>query len=338
MGHKGSAALAHTVTKAITLCAIKLSQATPSDINYDIIIDDIAFMAKDEQTLNAVLSHFDAICKTFKFSIGQSTTASTTFTHRGVDWDLKHKLQSLKVGFITKFRDRIAILSEKPSKARAESVLGMILYGARIIDTHTAPLDLKTTARYTPENFKDRAFEATAQIINTNTPRHTRPCDGAPYGGVLYADATPTTWASIFVNEKGDVSSVTGTFPSKLPIHTAEALATFYGTQELIPQFRVRHNIQIVTDNTVWLFSMENYWARVPELQTIRTTFLQRCEHLNIYPIPAYIKTHLNPADEPSRGLSIDLNKLHTSTLTPKELKETMEGGRLRRPRTGTSI
>ena len=341
MGHKNAAACAHTVTKAVTRLALHTAGIHPSQVNYDIIIDDVLFLSDSEEFLAKVAARFDDICHEFGITIGDKTSVSNNVTHRGVIWNLRDKTQCLKSAFVEKtltrsllFLENINKVTSSVSLSRFESLVGSYCYAAQIIDISTIPDVLKDfSTSLTSDTLRPNAVTVTLKILMENIPRQTRPCSTTPKAGFLFSDATPTTWAAIYVDQYGNVSTLKGHFEPALPIATAEAIACIYGFN-LVPLFRIPHTIEVVTDNTVWMFTMSKRWSRFPDMEHIRARMISLAREKNFFPIPKYIHTDDNPADELTRRKELNFDKLQWAfdcALSPQqfnEAKTTNEGGR----------
>ena len=75
MGHKASAAAAHSITRAVARLACN------GEAEYDVIIDDVAFFGNDDATLERVVARFDAICEEAGLTIGAKTQPLTQVSH-----------------------------------------------------------------------------------------------------------------------------------------------------------------------------------------------------------------------------------------------------------------
>jgi hypothetical protein len=324
MGGKNSAACAHTTTKLLVLLAMKRANLTTEDINYDIIIDDVAFLARQRTALEKMALTFDEVCQEMGVQLGSSSPIARDAIHRGINWNLKDKTKMLKQSFIDKMADRIRQYESKPTIARAVSLAGMTCYAGRIIEINV-PTVLAATMKFQLTNDPTmKTFSELKETIMKNNPTSLTHCSDTPYGGTLFTDATPTRWATIFVNTKGDVETASGEFSEVQPIQLAEAIASWIGMEKITP-FDIPHTVDVVTDNSGWLYTMHNFWSNNPALQQIKIRFARAATEKNIFPIPKHIDTELNPADEPSREEMIDLSKLWDSlkfTITISQFTE----------------
>lgn len=309
MGHKASAAAAHTTSKAIVLLALHRARKTPSDVHYDIIIDDVLFMSDSLEDLTAVCTAFDEICSEIHATIGTFSPPTTLLTHRGVEFDFEKRLRRVKTSTIDRLRARFEYFSRSPTLPRLRSIIGAVMFCRTIMCIDVGDfLRAAIRAELTSQVPDPTIYRTTIDLVLANDWVHNVTTDTLPYGGTVVTDATLTHWAAIFVDQQGEVITSTGVVPEG-PIHVSEALATLYALDSL-PSFDVPHRVEFVTDNTVWLFSMHRSYARCDELQPIRSEFLGRLRLKNIFPVLAYIASADNPADNPSRGIEVDVGQL----------------------------
>ena len=305
MGHKGSAAAAHTTSKAIVLLSLFRAGKTPAQVHYDIIIDDVLFMSDSMDDLEAVCSAFDEICAEIRATIGSRTDPDTVITHRGVEFDFERCLRRVKPATILKLQARYDYFCRSPTLPRLRSILGAVMFCRTVMCIDVGDLLRAVIKAEISNTLPDRlVYEEVIQRALRNDWIANTSVDTMPYGGTVVTDATLERWAAIFVDQHGDVTSSSGRV-EPAPIHVSEALATLHAV-ELLPTFDVPHKVEFLTDNTVWLYSMHRSYARCAELQSIRSDFMERLRVRNIFPVLAYIASSDNPADNPSREREVD--------------------------------
>ena len=313
MGHKAAAAAAHTTSKALTLLALARAGVDASRVNYDIIIDDVLFASNSEEDLRATLAAFDQVCEEVGATIGSGTEPQTASEHRGVYFDSTTNTRRLRASNIEKLSQRWLTYLQKQTFERARSLLGTAAFASQVLRFDLGrmmSLTLRAEINGAPVAPSDIA-EFIDHIL-TNDPVENTDVESLPFGGLLIADATPVGWGALFITELGDVTTIAGTHGT-LPIHVAEALATVRGL-ELLPFFDVPHRVGILTDNSVWLYTMVNSYSRIDALQDARSLFFSGTSRRNIFPTAGYIHTLANPTDGLSRGdTSVDDDKVRAA-------------------------
>ena len=296
MGHKNSPAAATAITKALVITSLRLSNVR--NVKYDIIIDDVIFGSQDASSLQHLLCTCDDLCEKFRLTIGAKSDPATTQVHRGIEFDLKHKTQKMKKEFVEKFKARAEYYTSHPTSSRAKSLMGMISHAAQVLYiprlSHTYMRVLKSLTG----NCDGKEFDDCSKFILQNPVTPMRSCETTPFGGTLCADATPRRIAALFVDQHGEIKTVTEDFQTDLHIHIAEARATILSIT-LVPFHKIAHTVDIISDNLTWLYSVSQP-GRItdPQLQEMRDTMEIKLREINIIPNYKYIASAENPTDE----------------------------------------
>ena len=331
MGHKGSAAAAHTLSNAITMLALHRAGVSASVVHYDIIIDDVLFSTSEPPALIAVLEAFDAICTEFYATIGKTQPPSPLVTHRGVTFDLASQTRNVKDTTIERLADRWSVYQRKPTVARAQSLAGSAVFVHTVTGADIGTV-LFAAIRGAITNKAPSPDLIAAQMSDLlrNSPVPNIVVDLLPFAGVLVADATPDAWGAIFIDEHGESRHVAGHHDAAIPIHVSEALATIEGLGSLVPSFDTLHRLDVYTDNTNWLYTIHRSYAKCDALFGPRALFFDLCRRRNVVPQPSYIPTSQNPADSLSRDLDLDPELVQRATqaaIAVEEFTNRCKGG-----------
>jgi hypothetical protein len=325
MGNKNSAAAASAITHLLVVLSLHFSQA--QHILYDIIIDDVLFVARDYPNLHAVLYQFDSICASFSVTIGASTEISNTeVTHRGITFDLIQKTQRLKTQYLQKFSQRWNEFRSRPSLAKAISLVGMIAYAAQVIFIPSLPSVFRAYARIIAEDNKEVIkslvddFASAATTIIANEPRHLESAEDMPFAGYCISDATPTTLAFIFVNAYGHVTADTRRIDNTIT-HVAEGMASIEAMQ-LLPNYSVTHRVHVIGDNQPWLYAIDPTRGATPAMETLRAQFWEVAKVKNVVPTCLFVPSEFNCTDAASRDqanrITIDQTINNATSLAKK--------------------
>lgn len=304
MGHKSSPACATTITKTITLLAIREAGV---QVKYDIIIDDVLFMADTVADLQRVLKAFDEICEKYRVTIGSKQDPTQIINHRGIEFNLLDKSMKLKSDFVTKFTERLLTYKASPTAARMMSLLGMVSYAAQVIylpGLTATFMRATTSANSTPPS---DAFSDTEKTIMSNEPTPMNAAPQTPFGGSICSDATPQRMAALYIDQYGNTSTTTQNLNTPEPIQVAEANATILALS-LVPKFKIAHVAHVHCDNMAWLYTASKPGRMAhPSLTDARNEFQRIVKEHNILPAFYYIKSSQNPVDEMSRQTDAEL-------------------------------
>lgn len=324
MGHKAAVKHAHAITQTVAQWAIRRSGFT--DVEADVIIDNVTFGGPSADKVNAVADKFAELSAKFDIIIGDRTATSTTAIHRGLCYDSETGTMWIKPTWAEKFCERVSLLLSKPTFERARSLLGMLNYvriyfggvsndkGMLLPETF---LFWKAVARWaqSPRKVYDLSPSVKAQIsalseFVASTPRrslHDVPLKATDE--LLITDASRSDifsgWGAILV--QGDsVRILHGQFPlgEQAPIAALEmravalAMEQFHELQRSHPT-----TLTVVTDNTACLFSIEKMRTHstmlYPELRRVQQAMTLRRRVL----LPRFVPSARNPADSLSRGV-----------------------------------
>lgn len=301
MGHKTSPGVATSITKAVVLLALHESNTT-GKVKYDIIIDDVLFLATNLDDINRCLNSFDRLCQEFRISTGSAQQPTTVIVHRGIEFNLSTKTQKLKQDFTEKWNVRHENYTGSHSIQKLQSLIGMICYAAQVIRIKS----LTTTFRYANRSLLEnktngREFGEAASEVSQNTPAAMQSASDTPYGGAICSDATPTRLAAMYADQFGNVTTKTEDLDKPHIIHTAEAKATILATT-LMHRFDITHAVHIHSDNMSWLHAVHRPGrTTTADLDNTRQEFYDAMTRLNAIPIFFYIPSDENPMDAPSR-------------------------------------
>lgn len=301
MGHKNAAAAATAVTMLLVKIAIK--RALTPNVKFDVIIDDVLFLAKSKEELENVTAAFDALCDEFRITVGTKVNCTKQIIHRGIQFNLTSKSQRLKEDFVNKFKLRQEIFNDKPTKSRAESLLGMLAHAAQVIfisniaDAFSSFSKIQSSNDYS--TFQNTMRQAANEISN-NEEKALESAEETPFGGYAVADATPTTLAASFTNAFGETISKTDRFEAQA-IHIAEAMGTIEAVK-MIPAFKSPHRISIISDNLTWIHASNYKKTTTPQLATIRNQLWEMIKSKNILPTFLFVPSKFNVMDADSRG------------------------------------
>jgi len=294
MGHKASAAAAHSITRAVARLAAR------GEAEYDVIIDDVAFFSNDKALLSRVMDRFDSICADIGLTIGSKTDPDTVVSHRGIEFDLTTQRVRVRDTTCQRTRDRIAIYQAKPTPARARSLLGAAVAAAQVIPLPICCL-MHRVASYIHGGPVAEMYELSDLLLH-DAPNYPTAYDDLPYAGAIVADATPTSYGGVYVDQHGNVDYTVGNFaPGQFAsVNEAEAWATTL-TLELVPPRRLWARIDVFTDNQVWCSVIGRDWARAERVDVIRQEFLRRMTAKRLVATNSWVATRDNPADNISR-------------------------------------
>ena len=294
MGHKASAAAAHSITKAVARLACD------GEAEYDVIIDDVAFFGNDDETLAKVVARFDEICEKVGLTIGAKTEPSTTVSHRGIEFDLT--AHDVKVRETTRARtiERIKVYQRSPTQARARSLLGAAVAAAQVVPVPVCHF-MKAVAKYM-NGGPPADFGPLADLINNTAANAPTPYDDMPYVGAIVADATLTSYGGVYVDQHGNVLHTAGTFEEGqfVSVNEAEAWATIL-TLGLVPERQQWSRLDVYTDNQVWCRVMGRDWAKSTRIDDLLRRLTRQLTQKRLVAGNTWVRSADNPTDNISR-------------------------------------
>ena len=294
MGHKASAAAAHSITRAIAILA------ADGEAEWDVIIDDVAFFANTQEALDRVTRRFDEICASLGFTIGSGSDPSHLVSHRGIDFDLATKRVRVRETTRDRTLKRLELYARRPSTAKARSLLGTAVAAAQVIPIPVCDL-MRRTAAYL-RGGPPADFSALAAVISNDAPNDPTSDDELPYAGAIVADATPISYGGVYVDAHGNVDYIAGTFaPGQfISVNEAEAWATVL-TAQLVPPRRHWAHIDVFTDNQVWCGALGRDWAKAPLIDIIRQRVTVDLTTKRLVARNTWVASANNPTDNISR-------------------------------------
>ena len=294
MGHKASAAAAHSITRAVARLA------AAGEAEFDVIIDDVAFFANDKDQLARVMARFDDICDEIGLTIGSKTDPATTVSHRGIDFDLSSQRVRVRETTSSRTRDRVAIYQARPTHARARSLLGAAVAAAQVVPIPVCSL-MHRVARYIRGGPVADMADLSDLLLH-DAPNYPTRYDALPFAGAIVADATPVSYGGVYVDQYGNVDYVAGSFaPGQFAsVNEAEAWATIL-TLRLVPPRRLWARIEVFTDNQVWDRVMGKDWARAERVDVIRQELGRRLTAMKLVAGNSWVASADNPTDNISR-------------------------------------
>ena len=338
MGHKKMVKASHSVTSLLAETAIVLAgpptEGTES-VEADVIIDNVCF-GGPAQFLPIVQHHFETLCREANIIIGDRTAISPLVTHRGVTFDATTKLLRIKSSWIQKFEERVTIFldalqtSKKSLWPMLRSIIGMINYVRCYFSAgSSSPLPStfwvwKTAARWAITPRRVSSFPQCADQQLRSLGRFL--AGGAaillhssvePPEAFMVSDAMKSfpfaAWAAILVD--GDHVSVTGgQFPLGISDHisTLELRAVTLAFNAWSTRLKCGPYTPLVLyiDNTAALFAITKGYSPAASLHEELMCLVEICTVCHRYIVPCFIASRANPADEPSRGLPLDIAKL----------------------------
>lgn len=301
MGHKTSPGVATSITKAVVLLALHES-GTTGRVKYDIIIDDVLFLATTLVDLKSCLSSFDRICQEVRISTGSAQEPASVIVHRGIEFNLSTKTQKLKQDFTEKWNTRHEVYTGSHSIQKLQSLIGMVCYAAQVIRVTSLTKTFRNANRSLLENKTNGGeFSEAAKEVSQTTPATMQSASDTPYGGAICSDATPTRLAAMYADQFGNVITKTEDLEEPHVIHTAEAKATVLATT-LMHRFDITHAVHIHSDNMSWLHAVYRPGrTTTADLDNTRQEFYDAMTRLNAIPVFFYIPSDQNPMDAPSR-------------------------------------
>ena len=294
MGHKASAAAAHSITRAVARLACN------GEAEYDVIIDDVAFFGNGDETLERVVARFDAICEEAGLTIGAKTQPSTQVSHRGIDFDLANHTVRVRATTMTRTIERVNVYQKNPTKARARSLLGAAVATAQVVPVPVCYF-MKQVARYM-NGGPPADFAPLADLIINSADNIPTAYDDVPYAGAVVADATPTSYGGVYVDQHGNVYHTAGTFaPGQFAsVNEAEAWATIL-TLQLVPDRKHWSRIDVYTDNQVWCGAMGRQWAKAERIDLLRQHLTRQLTQKRLVAGNTWVRSEDNPTDNISR-------------------------------------
>ena len=145
-----------------------------------------------------------------------------------------------------------------------------------------------------------------------------RVVDMAAERPVLFVDATPTTWGGILVLPTGQVLLTGGKFVDALDaiIAVREAQAALYAFQDFRDALRHYKAVDLYTDNTTAEHAFRNGKSSSAQLAGVVRDFVHDAIDIDIAVAVSRVSTKDNPADEPSRELEVNIDKLRNALAT----------------------
>lgn len=297
MGHKASAACAHTISKAIARLAVAMSGKHGE---YDVIIDDVCIFTKDIDSATTIAQRFDDLCAEFNVQIGSRSDPADQVSHRGLDFDLRNKRVKIRASTRERATARIEDYQARPTTTKARSLLGSLISAAQVLPHLDITRLLRNVSSYMAGG-PPACFASVADALRQDTAIRPHVND-LPFIGMLVADATPTGYGAIYINQYGQVSTTCGHFHTPYAdIAEAEAHATIIGMHELVPARRSLAALVVLTDNMVWLASMARQWARSEKMEYWRTMLAMTAQAKNVVFSERWVPSEWNPTDTLSR-------------------------------------
>ncbi|MDQ7008432.1 MAG: hypothetical protein Q9Q40_14515 [Acidobacteriota bacterium] len=309
MGHKSSAPAAHSITRALAIMAAR------GEAEWDVIIDDVAFFAKDEPTLQRVLARFDELCATASVTVGTATPPSTQVEHRGIVMDMVAHTVRIRESTVTRIKSRVEWYKAAPTIARAKSLAGAAIAAGQVVQIPVRAI-MRSVAQYVNTGVP-ADFSALHQLADQTVPNAPDKHDPVPFVGTIVADATLTSYGGVYVDPYGQVWTASGTFaPGQFTsVAEAEAAATIY-TARLLPQRRMWSKVDIFTDNMVWYATQQRRWAKSDTMEPYRVAMAELLASKRITADCFWVAS----ADNPTDGISRQRTWLEDDTTKLKEL------------------
>ena len=294
MGHKASAAAAHSITRAIARLA------AADDAEYGVIIDDVAFFATAEERVRRAVARFDAICEKMRLTIGSATEPATAVSHRGIDFDLTANRVRVRESTASRTRDRVEIYQRKPTLARARSLLGAAVAAAQVVAIPVCTL-MHRVARYLNGGPVADMCDL-ADLLLHDAPNLPTKYDDVPFVGAIVADATPVSYGGVYVDQHGNVQHASGKFePGQFAsVNEAEAWATIL-TLKLVPARSQWGRLEVFTDNQVWCGALGANWTKAQRIDKLRLELSRELVAKKLVAGNTWVCSEENPTDGISR-------------------------------------
>ena len=328
MGHKASVAAAHGT--AVVLGALAMYRARTSLVQMDVILDNLLFAGPFCQVLAATNAFVD-VCREHNVVIGEQTAISRRVVHRGADIDAIHQTVCLKHSWVSKFQERVKQVCQKgwAKWSQIQSILGMLNW-TRAVLQRSAPdnfLVWKWAARIAasqpklgtrillPEYVAERLRFNADKLPNIHRALYQR----APSETLLFTDASkafPFARAgAVLLFPDGRFYTFGKEFPLEctLSINALEGYAVVEALTFFSKKLRYQQGVQILNvhvDNQALIGAAKTGTSPSLPMHSVVNHILSLAAALGRDIEWHYIHTSLNPSDDPSRGLNVELRKL----------------------------
>lgn len=322
MGHKHFVFVAQATTRALVALALRAAEQNHlGPIGYDIIIDNVMFLGKNEHDVGRIVDIFSAICHEFNVTIGDTQPVGDVIVHRGIVFRFADAAWSVKDEWRKKFCDRVQRCVSRPSVAKVRSLVGMAAWAASV-DYLLAPLARAIVRHFVSATLHPACLGPCVDALKQFSAAvgSSAPCDpllrphpsGAslPVVGVLATDATPDTVAAVYVDNCGRVATNMRRLPHTTKIAVAETLALFFGCVTLVPVPSSPVALDVVVDNSVLFWGLRKCTSGDADVNALLALLLRDMYNRKTLLMPTLVPSAANPADEESRALPLDVAKL----------------------------
>ena len=310
MGYKGA------VTIAQAISAFLAEQAIGDEpVHAEVYVDNVIFLSNDRAALKRVQQKFEAMCREFSVTIGDSAPIATECEFRGLKLDLDQQTVRLKQSYVDKLQRRWSLVSSgRMSYAQYQSILGMLVYARYATGTPLSTLFhpfkqlAKLARRHTPQNAK---IDTPRYVCDEMQREITDVCANPPLspivdesGIAVYTDASDTGYGAVIVYPEGTIELMSGAFHSvDWHINVREAWTVLW----LLRNTRkLKGIVHLFVDNMVTKLVIEKTMSKAFHLNSLVTSIYERLRQIGVELIITYIPSKLNPSDPMSRDGDVD--------------------------------
>ena len=310
-------------------------QYTAPAASTDVWIDGVIYTGTREAVNDSVMQA-RAAAASLKATIKNEPTvedvASRAVTFIGVDWNFAD--HTVKLGTKTS-RKLPATMPKSISAQEVEQLIGRLIFAAGLLQLPLAEFYFtmkwakRVCSKINSGEYRLDTVVDVPQCLSRELPRwlqlasrshRPRVIKKDSTSPILFVDATLNDYGAVLVLPSGQVFVSGGKFDRRDGldpiIAVREAQAVLYAMQDFQQVLRPFKNVSVRCDNTTAEQSLRKGNSKCAEIARVVRDILRRSVDFHINIEVSRIGTKENPADEPSRGLELNFEKLRAALAT----------------------
>ena len=301
----------------------------------DIWIDGVIYTGSRE-AVNESVTQARQAARDLKATIKNEPTtvdvASQKVTFIGVDWNFSDHTVKLGTKTLRKLPEK---MPERLTAQEVEQMIGRLIFAAGLLQIPLAEFyfTMKWAKRVCSKiNSGEYRLDTEVEVppcLRKELPRWLKSAGTThrprviiqnSIKPILFVDATPDDYGAILVMPSGQVHVTGGKFDRSDGldpiIAVREAQAILYAMQDFQELLRPYDDVDVRCDNTTAEQSLRKGNSKCAEIADVVCRILRRSVAFKINISISRIGTKENPADEPSRGLEVNFEKLRLALAT----------------------
>ena len=298
----------------------------------DIWIDGVIYTGSREAVNDSVKQAREAAAAlkaTIKNEPTVDDVAGQQVTFIGVDWNFSE--HTVKLGTKT-LRKLPGKMPSSLTAQEVEQLIGRLIFAAGLLQTPLAEFYFtmkwakRVCSKINSGEYRLETVVDLPQCLSKELPRwlqlarrthRPRVIKKNSVSPILFADATPDDYGAVLVMATGQVFVSGAKFDRRDGldpiIAVREAQAILYAMQDFQELLRPCRSVDVRCDNTTAEQSLRKGNSKCADIARVVRDILRRSVDLHINIEVSRVGTKENPADEPSRGLELNFEKLRSA-------------------------